>query len=70
MITKLRIAFLTADRNERTFWIGLLLIFIGLTWSVSVFMALIVVGAVMIIESVITSYLAQWIKTMIKKELS
>lgn len=52
----------TTDRNELTFWLGLLLLFIGLSGSVSVFAALTVVGVLMAGESVITSYIAQWIK--------
>jgi len=48
----------TMDSNQRNYWIGLLMLFIGLTWLISVFMALTVAGAVMIIESTLTSYLA------------
>jgi hypothetical protein len=50
--------FRSLESYEQTYWIGLLMLFIGLTWYVSVFMALIVIGASMTIESVITSYLA------------
>ena len=50
------------DRNELTYWIGLLFLFIGLALRVSVATGLIIVGAAMTIESVITSYLAHWIK--------
>jgi len=48
----------TMDSNQRNYWIGLLMFSIGLTWLISVFMALTVAGAVMIIESTLTSYLA------------
>lgn len=47
---------------ERNYWLGLLLLFVGISWGVSVATALTVVGAVVAGESVITSYLAQWIK--------
>ena len=47
------------DRNERTYWIGLLSLFIGLTWCASVFVALVVVGAIMTAEGVLTSYVAE-----------
>lgn len=49
------------ERSEKTWWLGLLMLFIGLTWSESIFRALVIVGAVMAIESVITSYLAAWV---------
>ena len=48
----------TQDRNERAYWVGLLLLFCGLTWSA---IGLTVVGAVMICESVLTSYLVIWL---------
>jgi hypothetical protein len=54
LLTRLR----SMERNDKTYWLGLLMLFIGLTWSASVFTALTVVGASMAIESVITSYLA------------
>jgi len=50
----------TLDRNEVTYWLGLLLLFAGLALRVSVETALIVVGAVLAVESVMTSYLATW----------
>ncbi len=50
------------DRNELTYWLGLLLLFIGLAAGVSAATALTVIGAVIVGESVLTSYLAQWIK--------
>ena len=61
MFTRLRAALRTIDRNERNFWLGLLLLFVGLSGSASVFAACAVVGAAMAIESVITSYLAAWL---------
>lgn len=48
------------DRNEVAYWLGLLMLFAGLIVGVSVATALIVVGASMAAESVITSYLATW----------
>ena len=51
------------DRNEKAYWIGLLFFFAGLSLSASVFVALAAVGAVMIIESIATSYLAGWINS-------
>lgn len=48
------------DRNEVTYWLGLLMLFAGLTVRVSVETALIVVGASVAAESVVTSYLATW----------
>lgn len=48
------------DRNEVTYWLGLLLLFAGLAVRVSVETALIVVGAALAVESVMTSYLATW----------
>jgi hypothetical protein len=50
------------DMNMRSYWLGLLLLFVGLAWGVSVATGLTVVGAVIIGESVLTSYLAQWLK--------
>ncbi len=49
------------DRNEKTYWVGLVMLFIGLTLSVSIATALIVTGAAMALESVVTSYLATWL---------
>lgn len=51
------------DRNEAAFWIGLVMMFIGFSLSVSIATALIVVGGVIVVESVSTSYLATWIAT-------
>ncbi len=51
----------SADRNELTYWLGLLMLFVGLAVGVSTETALIVVGGVIAAESVVTSYLAAWI---------
>ena len=51
----------SVDRNELTYWLGLLMLFVGLAVGVSTATALIVVGVVIAGESVITSYLAAWI---------
>lgn len=48
------------EPNEKTYWAGLGLLFAGLGIGVSVATALIVVGAAMAAESVITSYMAIW----------
>lgn len=47
------------DRAELTYWLGLLLLFIGLSLR-DLSLALIVTGAIIAAESVITSYLAIW----------
>ena len=49
------------DRNDLTYWLGLLLLFSGLAWSVSAATALIVIGATMAAESVVTSYIVAMI---------
>ena len=49
------------NRNEVTYWVGLAMLFVGLTLSVSVATALVVIGAIVAAESVITSYLATWL---------
>ncbi len=60
------------DRNEVTYWVGLALLFVGLAIHVSAATALIVIGAVIIVESIITSYLATWLslrdQPAVKKE--
>ncbi len=48
------------ERNEITYWLGLLMLLAGVSLSVSVATALVVVGASMAVESVLTSYLATW----------
>lgn len=49
------------DKNELRYWMGLIFVFIGLSLRVSVATALTVVGIVIAVESVITSYLATWL---------
>ena len=56
------------DRNEITYWLGLLMLFIGLCLSKSAATALISVGAVMAVESVVTSYLATWMASSTRKK--
>ena len=51
-------SWLPKERSEKIYWLGLILLFVGLTWSESLFRALTVVGAIMVVESVVTSYLA------------
>lgn len=51
------------DRNDLTYWLGLLMLFAGISLTVSAATALTVVGAAIAGESVITSYLATWIGT-------
>ncbi len=53
--------FASLDRNEITYWVGLLMLFVGLSINVSIATALAIVGTAMAAESVITSYLASWI---------
>jgi hypothetical protein len=60
--------FRSLERNEKTYWMGLLMLFVGLAWFASISIALIVVGAGMAIESVITSYLAVWFGSRVEKE--
>jgi hypothetical protein len=57
LIVAMRVWLRFEDRNEKTFWLGLLMLFVGLAFSYSVFTALTVVGAGLALESVITSYL-------------
>ncbi len=52
--------FSSLERSEQTYWIGLVLLFIGLALGVSVATALSVIGAVIVLESVVTSYMAAW----------
>lgn len=56
-------SFRAVDPNQRNYWIGLFFLFLGLTWLASIFTAFAVVGAVMTLESMITSYLAAWINS-------
>lgn len=46
------------NRNEVVYWLGLGLLFVGLEWGVS---AATVVGGIMVLESMVTSYLVTWI---------
>lgn len=62
LITKLN----ALERSEKNWWLGLLMLFIGLTWSESIYRALVIVGAVLAIESVITSYLAAWVNSRVE----
>lgn len=55
------------EREEVTYWVGLALLFTGLTIRVSVATALIVTGAAMALESVVTSYLATWLSMRTRK---
>lgn len=54
------------DRNERFYSLGLVMMLIGLSYAVSVFVALAIVGSVMVVESVITSYIAGMINARSK----
>ena len=58
MMTRLRIALKSIDKMQRTYWLGLVMLFVGLTGLVSVFMALTVTGAAVVLESTLTSYMA------------
>jgi hypothetical protein len=56
------------DRTEVTYFAGLGMVFIGILFLYSAPMALLVTGAVMAIESVVTSYLASWIASIPRKK--
>ena len=56
------------DPNQRNYWMGLLMLFVGLTFFGSIPLALIVVGASMAVESVITSYLAGVLKSRMERD--
>jgi len=49
------------DTHQKTYWLGLLMSFTGLSFTCSVAVALVVVGGLIAVESVLTSYLAAWI---------
>lgn len=49
------------DRNEVTYWVGLVMLFLGLTLSVSAATALIVTGALIALESMVTSFFETWL---------
>lgn len=55
---KIFAAFQALDRNERFYMLGLILMLIGLTYAISLFIAMAVVGGIMVVESVLTSYIA------------
>jgi len=65
MIKRLIAALRAKDEHQRNYALGLLLLFVGLTWSL---IGLTVVGAVMVVESVITSYLVVWLASQVNKE--
>ncbi len=48
------------ETNELRYWLGLIMLLIGLSWSISLWVALAVVGAGIAFESTVTSYLAMW----------
>lgn len=50
------------ERFEKTYWLGLLILFIGVSLGISVATALTVIGTVIAAESVVTSYLAGILK--------
>jgi hypothetical protein len=52
------------DHNEIAYWLGLLMLCGGLSLRVSMETALIVVGASLAVESVVTSYLATWMASL------
>ncbi len=58
---------ISLDRNEVTYWVGLAMLFAGLAWGVSAATALVVTGAAMALESVVTSYLATWLSMRTRK---
>lgn len=51
----------SVERNERMYFVGVFFLFVGLWRAVSVETAFIVIGAVLILESVLTSYLVSWL---------
>lgn len=55
------------DRNEITYWLGLLMLFTGLAIRVSVATALIVAGATVLATSVASSFFVTWLSTTEKK---
>jgi hypothetical protein len=56
----LRARWASLEHVERTYWLGLVLLFLGVSLGVSVATALTVCGAVLVGESILTSYLAGW----------
>ena len=51
------------DRNELTYWVGLLMLFAGMWLMYSAGTALLTTGAAMAAESVLTSYMAAWLNS-------
>lgn len=52
--------FASADKSEIKYYLGLTVLFFGLAFSVSAATAAAVIGAIVVAESVVTSYLATW----------
>lgn len=55
------------DRAEITYWLGLLMLFAGLSLSVSVATALIVIGALVVLTSTASSFFITWLSAVEKK---
>lgn len=51
------------DRNEAAYWIGLAFLFIGLAVRVSIATALAVIGAILVIVSVLNSLILVWLSS-------
>lgn len=51
----------TRDRNELVFWLGLAMLFVGLSLSVSIATGLLWTGGVLIADGMISSYLEGWL---------
>ena len=49
------------DKNEVSYWLGLILLFIGLRQGVSTATALVVVGSILTLVSIITSFFLTWL---------
>ena len=49
------------DRNEVTYWVGLAMLFAGLTLSVSMATALVVTGAILISVGILNSLVMVWL---------
>lgn len=63
----MKLSLQSLDRNEVTYWFGLLLLFVGLAIRVSVATALIVSGAIVLTTSVASSFFVTWLSTTEKK---
>ena len=57
----------SADRTEITYWLGLLMLFAGLSLAVSVATALIVIGALVVLTSTASSFFITWLSAVEKK---